>query len=155
MFIRPMNSLLLHWSPFITTNEFIQNWMKSLDLQGHLLLYWISTSNELTSTLKNPPSTGSNENVANCLASTSCWTYCASSLVFFSTCSFPKSLIMMNENVDGVVCLQRSLVSSSPSPTMAKCLNASKISCSTSLFSPKLSLLLGNVGGGLHASGSI
>jgi len=61
----------------------------------------------------------------------------------------------MNENVDGVVCLQRSLVSSSPSLVMAKHLNVSKISCSTSLFSTKLSLLSGNVGGGLHASGSI
>jgi hypothetical protein len=62
---------------------------------------------------------------------------------------------MMNANVDGAMCLQRSLeVSSNPFPIMAK-LNASKISCSTSLLSPKLSVLSRNARGGLDASASI
>ncbi len=38
LFARSMNSLFLHWFPFITTNEFAQNLVKSLGVQGHLLL---------------------------------------------------------------------------------------------------------------------
>jgi hypothetical protein len=34
----PMNSMLLHCSPFTTTNEFTQNLVKSLGVHGHLLL---------------------------------------------------------------------------------------------------------------------
>jgi hypothetical protein len=37
-FTTRVNSLLFHWSPFITTNEFIQHLVKSLGIQGHLLL---------------------------------------------------------------------------------------------------------------------
>jgi hypothetical protein len=35
---RSMNSLLFHWSMFTIINEFTQNSVKSLDIQGHLLL---------------------------------------------------------------------------------------------------------------------
>jgi hypothetical protein len=38
LFIIPMNSLFLHWSPFTTTSEFTQNPVKSLGIHGHLLL---------------------------------------------------------------------------------------------------------------------
>ncbi len=119
-------------------------WIALLNLffPRHLIIYLeqdlvgitISTFKELTSTLKDPPSTVLNENVTNCLASRGCWTYCASSLVFFSTDSSSKSLIMMNANVNGVVCLQRSFKVSSSPPTVAKRLNASKISCSMFCF---------------------
>jgi hypothetical protein len=37
-FTRLVNSLLFHWSPFITTSEFTQNLVKSLGVQGRLLL---------------------------------------------------------------------------------------------------------------------
>ncbi len=38
LFIRPVNSLLFHWSPFIRTTKFTQNPVKSFGVQGHLLL---------------------------------------------------------------------------------------------------------------------
>jgi len=38
LFIKLVNSLIFHCSLFITTNEFTQNPVKSLGVQGHLLL---------------------------------------------------------------------------------------------------------------------
>jgi hypothetical protein len=38
LFTRLMNQLLLYWSLFTTTSEFTQNPMKSLGVQGYLLL---------------------------------------------------------------------------------------------------------------------
>jgi hypothetical protein len=67
-----------------------------------------------------------------------------------------KSPIIMNVGVDDAICLRRSFkVSSSPFLIVAKHLNASKISCSTSLLSPKLSLLSQTLGGRFDASRSI
>ncbi len=62
-FIRPMNSLLFHWSPFTTTSEFTQNLVKSLDVQGHLLLQCFSILHEDLQNFVNKTSIISNFNV--------------------------------------------------------------------------------------------
>jgi hypothetical protein len=63
---------------------------------------------------------------------------------------------MTNVGARGEKCLQRPHnVSSSPSPIVTTLFNASKISHSTFLPSPKLSLFSQNIGGDLDASSSM
>jgi hypothetical protein len=103
----------------------------------------IGKSGESTFTSKNPPSTGTNENFANCSTSTGRSTCSSFFVALISTySSSSESLMMTNVSVGNVVCFQRSLkVSSNSSPIVATHFNVLKISCSTSLPSLKLSLL--------------
>jgi hypothetical protein len=62
---------------------------------------------------------------------------------------------MTNVGVGGEKCLQRPCNVSSPSPIVTTHFNASKISYSTSLPSPKLSLFSQNIGGNLDVNSSM
>ncbi len=109
---------------------------------------------ESGSTSKNPPSINVDKNSANCSTSIDYSTSSSTSIDFFSTnFSSSKSLIITNASVKGEQCLRSPCnVSSSPSPIVVAPLSALKISHSILLYSPKLSLLSQNIGGGLDAS---
>jgi len=92
---------------------------------------------------KNPLLTDVDKKFTNCLTSIGCSTS-STSIFFFSTCSSSsKSLIIMNVGVGGEQCFQRLRnVFSNPSPIVATCFNASKISHFTYVPSLEFSLLL-------------
>lgn len=111
---------------------------------------------ELASTLKNPPLTDFDENVISCSTSIGCWAHYAFFVPMYSTCSYSKSLIIMNVGENDGMCFGRSFkFSSSPFFIVAKHLNDSNFFCSMFLFSPEPSLFSWNSRGGLDASSSI
>jgi hypothetical protein len=125
-------------------------------LDQDLVSIVIGTSRKLAYTSKNPPSTSSDENVANRSISTSCSTCSSVFVTLFSTYfSSSESLIMKNASASGATCFRKSLKVSSSPPIMATRINASKISCFTSLPSPKFSLLSQSARSGLDASDSM
>jgi hypothetical protein len=112
-------------------------------------------SRKSNSTSNNPPSIDFAEKSTNCSTST-CLTSISTSKVFFSTCFFSLvSPIILTIGVGGEKCLQRFCnVFSNPFPPMGAHCRALKISRSTFLSSPKLSLLSQDTGGDLDASDS-
>ncbi len=110
---------------------------------------------ELGFTSKNPPSIGVDEKSTSYSTSIGCL---ASStfVVFFAAYFSSKSLIITNAGVGVKNYLRKPHnASSSLSPTVATCFNASKISCPMFLSSPELSLFFQNSRGSLDVSGSM
>ncbi len=91
----------------------------------------------------------------SCSTLIGCLTSSISFIFFFSTYSSSSEIVIItNVGVGGEKCLWKPHnVSLGPSPTIViACLNASKISCSMSLLSLKLSLHFQNIGGSLDVS---
>jgi hypothetical protein len=111
---------------------------------------------ELNSTSKNPPSIGVDEKSIGYSTSIGCLTS-STFVVFFAACfSSSKSLIITNAGVGVKNCLRKPHnVSSSFSPIVTACFNASKISCPMFFSSLELSLFFQNTRGSLDVSGSM